>query len=293
MKAPSPPPAPDPYKTSAADQQGHTGTAIAQTWMNNANESTPFGTVNYDRTGTQYTKDATGKEIEIPTFSKTTALSKDEQAKYDLENQLAQRSGTIANKQLERLDGTLSTPLSFDNAPQIKGNYDFYRDEAERALRDRMRPQLDQDYQQTLTRLANQGVRPESEAYREAVALGDRARNDADLAIIGQAGGEAERAFGLDQSARQTAVQEILQLRNQPINEISALMGQSQVNVPQFQQYKSGTIQPTSVGDNIWKKHDADMKAYQIQAQNKQAMMGGLFSLGGSLLRLPFMGFGR
>ena len=42
------PAAPDPYRTSAANQQGNVNTAIAQTHLSNANEVNPFGSVKYD-----------------------------------------------------------------------------------------------------------------------------------------------------------------------------------------------------------------------------------------------------
>lgn len=413
MKSPSPPQPPDPYKTSAADQQGHTGTAIAQTWLNNANEYTPFGNVTYDRTGTQYTKDAQGNQIEVPTFTRQTTLSDAEQQKYDLENRVATHAGTIAEQQLGRLQDSLGQPIDLNglparaaNLPQAptfgsmpggpqyqglagglpqyqdwqnvqqasagwvpEGDYGAYRDRAEGALRQRLSPQLDQQQRAMETQLANQGVRAGSEAYREAMALAGRQRNDAELGIIGQAGQEVDRAFGMDQARfndrlgvagfnnqanqgqlafnnamasqrfgdeqtaagfnnsvlgqqyadamtalqynnqmagqqyqygvdaaefqnnnRERALQEQLAVRNQPINEISALMGQSQVNMPQFQQYQGGRIQPTSVADNVYRSAAIEQQNYQAKLQSRNAMMGGLFSLGGSLMKLPFMG---
>lgn len=288
IKAPSPPAPPDPYKVSAADQAGNTGTAIAQTWMKNANERSPLGNVDYNRTGTQFTKDALGNPLEIPTFTRTTTLSPSEQANYDLEQRVGQRAGGIAEEQLGRLQTSLGKPIEYDRLSN--DNYGAYRDRAEGALRQRLSPELDRQRTAHDAALFNQGVRPGSEAYREAQALADRQRNDADLAIISGAGGEVDRAFGMDQSRTAFNNQAAAAERNQPINEISALMGQTQVNMPQFQQYQSGTIAPTSVGDNIWKEHAAKMQNYQAQLQAKQAQMGGLFSLGSSLVRLPFMG---
>ena len=87
-KAPSPPAPTDPKVSSAADQQAQTGTAIAQTWMNNPQQSNPFGSQSFNRTGTQYTVDAQGKQIEVPTFTTKTQFSAAEQEKYDLSNSL-------------------------------------------------------------------------------------------------------------------------------------------------------------------------------------------------------------
>lgn len=289
MKSPSipaPPPPPDPYVTSAANQAGNIGTADAQAALSYVNENSPFGSVRYDQTGTHAIKDAQGKELTVPTYTKTTQLSDAERVKYDLENQIAGQAGNIATAQLGRLDQTLSRPIE---NPAAGKDYNVYRDEALQAMRERMNPELDRQYEQGLTRLANQGVRPGSEAYREAVALADRSRNDAGLGMVLNAGQYAQQAQGMDQAALQSA----MAIRNQPINEISALMGQSQVNVPQFQNIAAPTIAGTSVGDNIWRNYAAQQGNWQQQANmamsNRNAMMGGLFGLGSSLVRLPFM----
>jgi len=298
MKSPSPPPPPDPYKVSAADQQGNTGTAIAQTWLNNANTYNPYGSSTWQRTGTQFTKDAQGKDIEIPTFTNYQTLSPTEQAKYDMESGLALQMGDIANSQLGRLDEALREPINMDGLPEeqrLSGDYTAYRDRAEQALRQRMSPELDRLAAADRTRLANQGVRMGSVAYDRGEEQIARNRNDAELAIIAAGGSEADRALQHDlasvdasATARERALQERLLQRNQPLNEIAALMSGSQVNSPQFTAYKPGTIAPTSVGDNIWKEYQAKMQNWQIQQQQRQASLGGLFGLGGSLLKLGF-----
>lgn len=218
-KAPSPPPPPDPYKVSAADQHAQTGTAIANTWMQNANEYGPFGNVSYNRTGTQYTQDAQGKQIEIPTFSRTQSMSPAEQAKYDAENALTMKAYGLGNKQFDALaqlwdqpfTGSDKTEFSFDapNAPDLQtakdwnqDDYEGYRARALDTYKQYMQPQLDKGYQARMTELQNQGITRGSDAYDTARQQADRTMTDANLQMVMQAGSEADRARMIDEGNR-------------------------------------------------------------------------------------------
>ena len=48
---PSAPAAPDPYATASAQGTANANTATAQTMLNNANQNTPYGTVQYAQSG--------------------------------------------------------------------------------------------------------------------------------------------------------------------------------------------------------------------------------------------------
>jgi len=71
-------------------------------------------------------------------------------------------------------------------------------------------------------------------------------------------------------------------VRNQLPNEISALMGQSQVTVPQFQPFSRQGVNAAPVGQYI-------DSAYQNQVASANAANQGLFGLGGAALSaIPF-----
>jgi hypothetical protein len=76
---------------------------------------------------------------------------------------------------------------------------------------------------------------------------------------------------------RQGQLQERLALRNQPINEITALMGGSQVAQPQFQPFSRQGISPANIGGYIENN-------YGQQAQASANRMQGLYGLGGAAL---------
>lgn len=295
-KAPSPPTPTDPKVSSSADQQAQTGTAIAQTWLNNPQRTNPYGSQTFTRTGTQYTTDAQGNKIEIPTFDENIQFSDSEQKNYDYQNQLNWQMSQMGLDQLGRVSDTLSSPVNADGLPEVdrsllSKDYEGYRQQALNTYRQYMNPELDRQQEANRTSLANQGIAPGSEAYREAMALQSRSRSDADLQMIMGAGSEMDRAyqqnlqtFQTQDTSRERALQERMALRNQPLNEISALTSGNQVNSPQFSQYQAGNIRPTDVAGQYNHYDQMQMQAYQAKLQSSNAQMSGLFGLGSSLI---------
>lgn len=96
-----------------------------------------------------------------------------------------------------------------------------------------------------------------------------------------------DRSFANDQTMqnrmdadRQRALQETLTMRNQPINEIGALLGTGQVQMPNFVN-TNGVQMPTV--DRAGMEYDAygmKMDAWQ----QRQAMMGNVLGIGGQVL---------
>lgn len=284
MKSPSPPQAPDPVATSKAQTTSNVQTAQANTALSNANEVGPTGSVNYKVTGYQQVGDQ-----RIPTYTKTTALSPQQQKLYDQQTGLGSQMNTMAKNQLTRLDGSLSKPITLAGLPAMP-KYD--RQHYEDALMQRMNPQLERDRAAMDSKLATQGVMPGSEAYREAVALSDRQANDARYQAILNGGTYAEQEMSTAGTARERALQEQMAVRNQPLNEISALMSGGQVTMPQFTQYRPGNVAGTDVQGNIWNGYNAQMQGYNAQQQNRNAMLGGIGGLLGTGAQLMMGGLG-
>jgi hypothetical protein len=101
--------------------------------------------------------------------------------------------------------------------------------------------------------------------------------------------GNDVQAAQFAQIARERAIQERLSLRNQPINEISALMNGGQVTAPQFQPFSGGQIAGSTIGQNIMGKAALENQQWQAQvqaaAQNNAAMYGMLGSVMGGLMK--------
>lgn len=76
-----------------------------------------------------------------------------------------------------------------------------------------------------------------------------------------------------------------LQLRNQPLNEITALMSGSQLQMPQFQGYNPTNIAPAPVFAGAQAQGAADMQRYGIAQSGANATTSGLFNLAGAGLQ--------
>lgn len=282
MKTPKAPAAPDPKVTAEAQTSSNVNTAMANTALSNANEVNPYGSVNYAISGYQ---DIDGRQV--PTYTKTTTLDPAQQQLLDQQNQLGSQMNGIAGRQLSNLDTTLSKPVDFSGAPAAPT---ADRSKYEEAMFNRINPELQRSRSALESQLANQGVMPGSEAYREAIALSDRGINDARNQTVLSAGDYAGQELSQGQSARNAAVQEILTQRNQPINEISTLMNGGQVTMPQFQQYQGGNIAGTDIAGITQAAYQNQMAQYQQKMASRNAMMGGIAGMTGTVLGGPIGG---
>lgn len=86
--------------------------------------------------------------------------------------------------------------------------------------------------------------------------------------------------FG-NQAAQQSLAQQ-LALRSQPLNEISALMSGSQIQMPQFQGYQGANVAASPVFAAGQAQSQDAMARYNAQQSGSNALMGGLFDLGSS-----------
>jgi hypothetical protein len=77
MGKPDPPQPPNPIATAAAQTGSNVSTAVANTMLNNVNQSTSQGSLNYDITGGfDWTDPTTGQSYTIPRLTATQTLSR-------------------------------------------------------------------------------------------------------------------------------------------------------------------------------------------------------------------------
>lgn len=367
MGKPKAPKAPDPQVTAGAQTAQNIGTAIAQQQLNNTNQITPYGNLTYEQSGSyEYTDPNTGQVHDIPTYTATQTLSRDQQAIHDQNERTSLSLARLGANQSRRLDGLLSRPMSLSDLPErgelnldevgsgprlktgfgsagrvtksYGGDYSKSRQRVEDAIMSRMQPGLDRDREALEARLASQGVRVGSEAYNAAMDDFSRQTNDARLGAVMAGGQEQSRLAGLDRdravfensaqnqnfqqlmsragfgnqarqqmhqndvgatqannqnalqqfnaqnSARQSALQEAFAVRNQPINEITALMSGAQVQNPNFVNSNAAQLANTDVAGITMAAHNADMQNYQARMGAWNNIFGGLAGLGGSLI---------
>lgn len=253
MDNPDAPQAPDANATAAAQTAANRQTATTQYELGATNQKAPQGTSSYEQIGTW--ADGT------PRFQQTTALNAGEQGIYDTGVQTRQNLANIGSSQSSKIGALLNTP--FD----LSASRDTKIADLQKTFLD---PQWNEQQEAKKTELFNAGVRPGTEAYDHAMR--DFSTNK-------------QRAY--DQSyldAYNTGTQSALTERNQPINEISALLSGSQVSQPSFGSTPSPGVAPTDYLGAVQQSLGQQNVGYNADVATTQGINAGLFSLGSSAL---------
>lgn len=253
MKSPKPP---DPMQTAQAQSGMNRDAAVSQQLVNMTDTVNPWGSTNYDQTGSTGYMDSSGKWVTIPKFTQTTTLSPEQQAIFDSSQSAQGNLADIANKQSLNVSSALSDPFSFNNQDAADWSYDL--------AQSRIAPQQQRNEEALRARLVNSGIRPGTAAWTNEMRRMTEANTDQNnqLALTGRG-----QAFG-----------EALATRNQPLNELTALLSGSQVSNPA---QMSGPTPQASVGGVDYAGLVQDN--YQSKLASHNAMLGGLFGLAGNV----------
>lgn len=301
----SPPPAPDPAATAAAQSQVNKETAVAQARLNRINEITPYGARTYTE------RQATG-DPEIWQGTATTTLNPLAQQAFDAEQRVGRDLNLLGEAQIGRVSDTIGTPFDLSG---IQGRQDAidtsgftnYVGDPGQSMEDavygrhtsRLDPRFQQEQSDLQTRLANQGIVSGSDAYnREMDNFGryktdayEQARNAAITQALPFGNQQRTQQFNeqmaqanLANAGRQQDIQERSFLRNIPLNDVAALMGQQQVQVPQFGQPATTGVAPTDYSGIVNNNYQGQLSGYNSQLQASAANTSGLYSLGGAAL---------
>jgi len=255
MDAPDPPPPPDPVATAQAQGQMNRETAITQAGLNMVNQRTPQGSLVYNQIGTW--SDGT------PRYEAVQDLSPEEKALYETGLATRQNVANIGKEQSARIQELLGTPVDLSNEASEARLMELGRSRLDPALASR-RASTEQD-------LINRGIRPGTEAYRRAMEAVTQGENDAYNQLL--------------LTGRGQAVQEALAERNQPINEITALLSGSQVSQPNFVGTPQTGVAGVDYAGLVNQNYQAQLAGWQNQVSQNNAMMGGLFGLGGAAIK--------
>ena len=289
-KQPAPPPAPD-YKGAAVAQGvANLESARATARLSNPNTYTPYGTqiVTYDG------DTPTIRQTLTPTAQKT--LDAQQNVELQLANLGAKGASTASNvldKPFSFGGPDVQTSLDLSNVAKMPVNAGMTGQEA---IMQRLEPSLARQRTSTETNLINQGLRPGSEAYNNAINLLGQQETDArtqavlqglnlDIGANQQGFGQALESGKFGNTAQQQALAEAISLRQLPLNEITALMSGSQIQNPQFGAYSGATVQPAPTFAATQAQGAFDANAYNQQVATQNANTAGLYSLGGSALK--------
>jgi hypothetical protein len=191
----------------------------------------------------------------------TQSLSPTGQKLYDLSNESKLNLGNAGVTASKKIGDILGTNVNLSN------------DAVENRLMElgtaRLQPQFARDDQALRTQLINSGIRQGSDAWNTEMTRQSQSKNDALNQLL--------------LSGHSTAVNDILTERNQPLNEISALMSGSQVAQPNYTSTPQTQVAGTDYAGMVANNYNAQNQQYQAKLQQQNAMMGGLFGLAGTL----------
>src|SRR3990167_10728888 len=186
-------------------------------------------------------------------------------------NQSALGLAELQGQAGQRVSQGLSQPFDYGSVGDVA-------DASYAAQTSRLDPQWNERAEQNRTMLANQGLAPGGEAYDAAQRNFEQSRNDAYTQARLAAQNTMPQTYQLAQA-----------LRSQPLNELNALRTGSQVQNPTFTPIPQ---QQTTPGPNYLGAAQAgygsQMDQYNAGVGQNNAMLGGLFSLGGAALGSPW-----
>lgn len=261
----SAPQPPDPKDTSAAQTGTSVSTSIANAFLGNTNRVGPDGTTSYSQSGDYtWTDPYTKKTYTVPRFTETVTLSPEAQEIYDKQNAAKGNLSDLAATQSGFLKDYMAQPIDLNNEATEARLFELGSK--------RLDPLFARGRESLTSKLANQGIKIGSTAYDRAMEGYGQQENDAYNQLL--LGGRGQ------------AVQEALTERNQPINEITALLSGSQVSQPNF----TGNAQPQiPITDNagiINTNYQQQLAAWQANQANVGSNIGGVLGGLGGLFAL-------
>lgn len=305
----SAPAAPDPAATAQAQGAVNKETAIAQAWLNNMNQNTPWGSLSYNQNGSS--PDGT------PRFESNINLSPEQQQILNNQNQQNIGLGNLANNYVGKIQDTFNKPFPGQGLAQMQNGIDYgslgqtpqsaddFMNLANRttdAMYSRLDPQFQKQESSLRTTLANQGIMPGSEAeksamgdfgqqkndaYQQAIIAGQQQANTAfNQSLAGRQQGASELSSNANfmNNARQQGLNEQSYMRQMPINEYNALISGQQVQAPQFQASQgAGQMTPPNLQQLYQNQYQGQMNNYNSNQASNNNMMSGLFGLGSAI----------
>jgi len=279
------PAAPDYTGAAVAQGQANIDAARATARLSNPNVYSPYGTqlVSY--------------EGDVPTIRQT--LTPDAQRTLEAQQRLQGNLANLGGTAYSNAFGVLSQPFSF-GGPQVQTSLDTSGIAkmpvnagmtGQEAIMSRLNPSLARQRTSTETNLINQGLRPGTEAYDNAIrALGEQetdARTQAvlqglnlDIGANAQGYNQALQSGQFGNTAQQQALAQALQQRQLPLNEINALMSGSQIQNPQFNAYQGSNVAAAPIANATAQQGAYNQNLYNQQIAGQNANTAGLFSLG-------------
>jgi len=244
---------------TASNQAALTGTQTAQ----QTSQVTPFGNLNYIQTGV----DTNG----IPQFTAISNLSPEQQAILtNLQNTQTELGGAGTNL-ANAVFNQYSQPPDFSEAAGTQTRINMERQLAY------LNPFFEQQTEQLDNQLRNQGLTPGTEAYDRALRTLRDNQNQSVMRFLNE--------------TQPTAFNQAREQFNQPLQTLGGIMGLTQpasltnnlINTP-----KPSLNAADYIGANT-AFNQANMERYKAQVAQQNALMQGIFTLGGAAMGVPMI----
>ena len=286
--SPAAPAAPDYAGAATAQGEANIAAARESAKLSNPNIISPFGNqlVSYDANGQ-------------PTV--TQSLTPQAQETLTAQQKVQTSLANLGQQGVQTAQNVMGTPFSF-GGPQVQTSLDTSNvakmpvnagTTGQEAIMSRLNPSLARNRVSTETQLTNQGLRPGSEAYDNAINLLGQQENDArtqavlqginlDTGANAQGYNQALQGGQFANTAQQQALAQAIQSRQMPLNEITALMSGSQIQNPQYQAYQGQNVAAAPIANATAQQGAFDQNLYNQQVGSSNANSSGLFQLGSS-----------
>lgn len=264
FNSPQVPTVPNPYDVANAQQNLNTQTLTELEQANNVNQVTPTGSLTYAQTGTG----ANG----VPTYTATQTLSPAEQQLLTTMQGTQQTAGTQAGNILSNANYGANPTAAIGNSTSgetqaLLGQETSY-----------LNPYFQNQTSQLQTQLANQGIYPGSPAYTQQ--------------MMNLQGNQNQAVTGFLATAEPAAYQQAVTGYELPAQTAESLMGVASPAGVGTTTTPQETSQPADLTGAVASANQANMAAYNAQMQQQNAMMTGLFGIGGQAINGGSLGFG-
>ena len=242
----------DPYEAARQTTAGNLYGAQTATAANRVNQITPYGSLNYQQSGTD--------QFGNPIYSATQSIAPELQGAFgNLAQNVTQTTGQQFNPTL---------PSTGINPGE----------EYSAAILRRLQPIQERQGKQLDTQLAQQGIMPGSEAYNIAKQQLAQGQNDQlTSAIVGG------MQTGLQ--ANQQAYNQALTGYQLPLSQLSAFRS---ATAPTYvNPYQQAAVSGADLSTAYAQQQAADIARQNAETARQAALTGGLFSLGGTALSNP------
>jgi hypothetical protein len=249
------PKAPSAASVSAAQTKSNKETAEFNAALNRINQSSPFGSINYNQSGTD-------PKTGAPIYSQSTTLSPEMQNLFDSQISTQQGISSAIGGALGRLP---TDPFN----PDI--NVDDVRKRSFDSQMAQLAPQFDRGWRELEGTMSDRGLPIGSEIWNNQLGEYNRAKDSSMLGAARTADLDASNEFQRQYGNQLTEY-------NLPLQQLSTLMGNSQaVQNPSFNSFAQSAAPGTDVAGNIWNKYQADVDRANSQ---QSGLMNGLLGLG-------------